>query len=735
MSTDAPPQRIVPPSRRRDKPILSCNLCRRRKLKCDRQHPCKTCMDRGLSLSCTYTKLAAASEPKEPHNVHDRIEQLERLVATLMDGQKAPREAHTTQPVLVPASEDFHDPHSVPQDTSHDTGPEIAGTPDRVKLDEDSTSYTGSGHWASILDGIAELKDHLDEIPTTALSRDPTHPELVGPDLLFGRHRHATQAELIVALPPKAEADKLVAIYFTSLELAAAILHKPTFVREYEQFWQQPFEAPIMFMGLIYSVLCIATRFQHVSENYGDGYCDPAVNALCAARMNVLREKAVQCMILGNYVKCPPYTVELFMQYFVTEYMRSPDSQFGTWVVIGMLIRIAFRTGYHRDGSDFPNISPFKAEMRRRAWSMIVQLDLMSSTQVGLPRMIHKSMYDTKQPRHLAEEDLFEDMTELPPPRPDTESSVMLYSLTRNHILEIYTQIVDLTTSTHQPAYRDIMILDEALRNEYYHMPAAMKALRLNELHTVDAAHDDTIRRLYLGLAFLKCELTLHRPYFLLGRTDNRFEFSRLVCLDAAMEILEFQQTFESECRPGGKFWSYRWRLWSTTWRLSSIVNHDFLLATTVLSLDLDKDLISPLPPSNTHLTNRVRFKSGQPTRAEIIDALTRAYNVWVEAAESSHEARKVETAVRLVLSKANASAQIASNQSPSSASPLPANDPFATFLQPMGMPTNVNTGSLAFASPFGDGSMDIEGMDWNNINSAFPFTTFEQHLQEPFLH
>ena len=54
---------------------------------------------------------------------------------------------------------------------------------------------------------------------------------------------------------------------------------------------------------------------------------------------------------------------------------------------------------------------------------MIVSLDLVTAQHLGLPRSIHKSTYDTQLPRNLAEEDLHEDMTELPPPRPDTEST------------------------------------------------------------------------------------------------------------------------------------------------------------------------------------------------------------------------------------------------------------------------------------------------------------------------
>jgi hypothetical protein len=36
-----------------------------------------------------------------------------------------------------------------------DLDTDVPGTPDRVKLETNETSYTNSGHWTSILDGVS----------------------------------------------------------------------------------------------------------------------------------------------------------------------------------------------------------------------------------------------------------------------------------------------------------------------------------------------------------------------------------------------------------------------------------------------------------------------------------------------------------------------------------------------------------------------------------------------------
>ncbi|KAF2872338.1 hypothetical protein BDV95DRAFT_380719 [Massariosphaeria phaeospora] len=726
------PRRVVPSSRRRDKPILSCLACRQRKLKCDRQQPCKACVDRGLSLSCTYARHApsrAAHGPKAPHNVHERIDQLEKLVTNLMGAGNTATPARSNSSADPPPSEVLVEGF---------TDPQVPDTPDRVKLENDATTYSDSSHWTSILDGIAELREHLDEIPITDI---PSVNE-TGPDLLFGRQRHATKQEILASMPERAEADQLVVQYFASTVISPIMLHRPTFLCEYEQFWEHPFETPVMWIGLLFSLFAIATRFRSVLDNLDNNsasFVDYSDTSLVSVRMDFYREKVVQCLILANYTRCPQYTVDTMLQYFITEYLRSRDSQFGTWMIAGMLVRIAFRMGYHRDPSHFSNISVFRSEMRRRLWAMILQLDLMSAAQVGLPRMIQPAMHDVAEPRNLIDEDLDESMVELPPSRPETESTATLYTLVRNRVLYAFARVVDLTNATSQPAYRDIMNLDATMRQVYENLPPAMKPLRAKEFKSVDS--EMIMRRLFLGLNMLKAVLMLHRPYLLLGRTDIRYEYSRLACIDTALEILDFQRQLDDESRPGGRLWTTEWRIWALSWRMSSLVNHDFLLATTVLSLELDRDIAEPMPISEEAIATRTRLGENLPTRAEIVEVLTRVHSIWEQASEKSREAEMVAAAVRLVLGKVGV--HVGTPPSASDQTPF-ARDEFAAPPQ-FYATDNIAEPSAAVSSffmnnphcmpsfPMFDGGMEIGGaFDWNGLETDFPMSTFEQNPDNP---
>ncbi|KAL5449359.1 hypothetical protein PMIN05_001398 [Paraphaeosphaeria minitans] len=647
MSEIQPQQRHVPPSRRRDKPILSCTLCRRRKLKCDRQQPCKTCVDRGLSPACTYSRNvstpSASSTTNTGIDVHDRIDQLEKLVTTLMAEKTGggPRRTDSIPSIASPFRPDLND-------ESADV--EAPKTPVHMTLATNETQYTDSGHWMSILDSIAEIKDELDQIASEPQPYSHTGDNL-GPELLLGINTQATREDIIAGLPPKAEADILLQRYWNFVDVAPTIMHKPKFVREYNAFWSNPTETPVMWIGMLYGTFSIAIRIQSLIEEHDNGITDPYQRTFSQARQDLYRQKIAQCLVLANYMKCPPYTMETFLSYFVVEYLRTRDTQHGIWLLVGMLVRTAFRMGLHREPTKITtnSFTPFEAEMRRRMWSMIVRLDLMSSGQVGLPRMIHPAMTDTLEPRNLTDEDLEEDMVELPLSRPDTEFTPMLYTIIRNRLLGVFARIVDLVSASEPPTYREVLELDEILRDTYSNIPGALKRMDMKDF---DPFSEGAMSTVILAMTFLKALEILHRPFLFLAHGDSRYEYSRSACIDAALEILDIQDLLGDKSREKSS-WGAQSVWWTSSWRLSSLMSHDFLLATTLLILDLDRDLANPMPVSQVP---RERFKSAQPTRDEIVQALTKAYGFWARLGPKSREARRVAAAAKHVLGKAGIS-------------------------------------------------------------------------------
>jgi hypothetical protein len=98
------------------------------------------------------------------------------------------------------------------------------------------------------------------------------------------------------------------------------------------------------------------------------------------------------------------------------------------WAMTGLLTRTAVSMGLHRDGSHFPNMSVFEAEMRRRLWWYICFVDLRFGDAQAAHMAISERMFDTKEPVNVNDTDLFPEMEHPPQAQYSfTDSSVLLY--------------------------------------------------------------------------------------------------------------------------------------------------------------------------------------------------------------------------------------------------------------------------------------------------------------------
>ncbi len=84
-----------------------------------------------------------------------------------------------------------------------------------------------------------------------------------GPAFLFSAHTAASDADLRAELPSKSAVDKLVTRYMNSYDPAVHILHSPTFHKQLQAHWADPAKTSIVWLGLLYSILCLAMQSYH----------------------------------------------------------------------------------------------------------------------------------------------------------------------------------------------------------------------------------------------------------------------------------------------------------------------------------------------------------------------------------------------------------------------------------------------------------------------------------------
>ncbi|PWY95397.1 hypothetical protein BO94DRAFT_563013 [Aspergillus sclerotioniger CBS 115572] len=611
----------VPPrpplSRRRDKPQLSCNTCRRRKpvsqsmlthyarSRCDRQHPCSGCASRGDP--CVYADSQHRSaRPHAPRQavvpeMQDRLAQLERLVHSLMPGSALSSNAANESPL---------------QDSQLDCG--------SMRVSASELRYVGGDHWAAILDNIAELKDHFDREEELSITTSPDdEPDSTHALLLYGCRRATSREELLEALPPRNIVDRYLSRYFNRMDLVStSAVHGPTFLREYETFWAEPSKVPIMWLGLLFSMICLGVQASNASTLKE---LDAEQQAL---QIDLYREKVVQCLVMGEYTKCGPYVLETVIQYVYIEFCLHSDADQDIWFLLALEVNLAMRMGYHRDPSHFPGLAPVQGEMRRRLWATVLLGDILISSQMGLPRMVPHEKCDTAEPRNLNDDDLETPGAELPPSRPETEATTATGVIARRRMLVALGSISDLAATVQSSPYSEVLRVDRVLHDAASSLPPPLRIESPLGISFTDSPQV-TMSRLFLRHLFYKGQLMLHRRFLFTARPAGEvdtFAYSREACISASLGALELQHILDEETSPGGQ-------LQSLQWRVTSIINHQFLTATMILCSLLHRG--SPLPQAE-----------------EIQRALRRARVSWMRRSATSREANMAVKTIRIVLSR-----------------------------------------------------------------------------------
>lgn len=395
----------------------------------------------------------------------------------------------------------------------------------------------------------------------------------------------------------------------------------------------------------MFSMLYIAAQLQTFTLDFTDGRAE-SLKAEYLTMKDAFREKAVQCLILARYTTGGPYILETLITVLTGESILLKDSATDGWLLISMILHLAMRMGYHRDPDHFPGISPFEGEMRRRIWTTILQLDLVLSLEMGLPRSATHTHIDTKQPRNLRDCDFEEDTAEMPPPRPETEWTPVLPLIAKGRLISALGLICDVNTDINPPSYDEVIKVDALL--EDVHNRAIPPVLRWETMpHPITDSPNLVVQRVSVETTYHKSRILLYRRALIsypARQPQERDRESVRICLDSALKILSFQQMLHEESQPFG-------RLCQLRWKVTHIFNQDVLLATSVLCLylqDVDK---FELPETAGQTT-------WSPRAEEIRQRLTISHKIWLQMSTASAEAEKVAKALSIVLGNTEASAE-----------------------------------------------------------------------------
>ncbi|KAK0727272.1 fungal-specific transcription factor domain-containing protein, partial [Lasiosphaeria miniovina] len=611
---------------KRTRVLLSCAPCRTSKLKCDRQQPCGQCVKKVRADGCTYAPRPEKSKPAR--SMAARLKRLEGMVRGMMnvDG--------------VPIPEKPWPPTGTGPDGQSPSRPRDSTCPNQAQAQivlGRSTTYVGATHFMAMLDDIEDLKSYFDEEEEESLGgkRYQDVPEPSSSDtLLISSGLPTSRQELLDVLPPRQVVDRLVQRYFSAHSPSMSVTHRPQFAKQYAEFWANPDGASLDWLAFLYLILALGVFFStfmapHELEADGDL---PAMG-----RFKRYRAAAGWALVTGKYTSPATTTLAPFLLYVEAEFLTNRASQMNCYLLTAVCIRMMLRMGLHRDPSKLAHIPPFDGEMRRRLWHLATQFELMVSFHLGLPSMIPSIESDTALPRNLVDEDISVDCTELPPSRPDSEYTLQSYPRSKSALCQVFGLIARQVNALTPPPYVEIMKYDSLLEVKWSQVPIFMKLRPLED----SIADSLAVVNQRFGLASLyqKSRVVLHRRYIIEAVPRPEHAYSRRVCLEAAMALLDHQNAIHVAALPGGI-------LRMNGWFVMSLAIHDFLLAAMVIYLVLQNETYDMVAGEWTEKTAPL------PGRDHLYNLLAQSHRIWIAVFQDAPVFKKAADILKTMLRK-----------------------------------------------------------------------------------
>ena len=322
-------------------------------------------------------------------------------------------------------------------------------------------------------------------------------------------------------LPSRAVADELVTNYFKAYESMYRVLHAPTFRAQYEGIWDPSADRDEAFLVQLKLILAIGT---------GLHYTGPSLKILTArwahegqtwlAKPNTksrLREQ-LGMQFLQTHILC------LFAQEV------TGVGEDIIWTQAGSVYRLAMHLGLHRDPARLPKSTPLQAEMRRRLWNTIIEVNLRASLLSGGSPLMTLDDFDTEPPGNFDDEELRQDS---PIPKPADEFSMTTIALVLRQTFPLRLKITRFLNDVRSiNAYEDTLRLDAEYRIAY-------KDLRryLHDCSTKGSDRPTAFQLHALELTMSRYILSLHIPGFCAALTDKNYAYSRTVAVETAYKL------------------------------------------------------------------------------------------------------------------------------------------------------------------------------------------------------
>ncbi|KAF2095698.1 hypothetical protein NA57DRAFT_44011, partial [Rhizodiscina lignyota] len=427
----------------------SCVTCRRRKVKCDKKHPCTNCSK--AHIECIFP--APGRAPRKPRKPQDgelmeRLRRLEGVVQSL--GVNVPEDEESEDGDVdeknggKPETEDemlkrkIEEVKELKRKKWEKLGEDnstkgLESRFGRLVVDEGRSRYINPSFWASLSDEVEDIKgilneDSDDEFGTYSSPGSATYSSNM-PGYIFS-HNSKT-VDMLSLHPPPDQIPVYWEAFKERVEPLVKVLHvptiEPTILESRHRLDQIHRGLEALLFAIYYGAVTSLTN-EDVRKKFGEEKLDLVMKYKFGCE---------QALARADFLQTDEMIVLQAFVIFLICLRRNDDARI-IWTLTGLVVRMAQTLGIHRDGGHY-DLAPFDIEMRRRLWWQVCILDSRASEDHGCDPTITEQSFDTQMPLNVDDADLSPAMIAFPDAK--LGCTEMTFGLIRFEIVELLRRI------------------------------------------------------------------------------------------------------------------------------------------------------------------------------------------------------------------------------------------------------------------------------------------------------
>ncbi|KAJ7578583.1 fungal-specific transcription factor domain-containing protein [Mycena floridula] len=337
----------------------------------------------------------------------------------------------------------------------------------------------------------------------------------------------------VYEFPPDDLMASLIQLYFANIHIFLPLLHQPTFERKIAE--GEHLDVTSKFGTIVMLVMAVASRFSDDPRVLARGYGSPLSSGW--------EWFAPVRPVLYGFVDCYTQTTSLYdlqATCLSAMYTVGTFSPVATWSQLGIAIRAAQDIGAHRKKPKCKQGDPVIEELLKRAWWVLVCMDIMLSSSMGRPCMILKEDFDIDLPIECDDEywehpdpaKAFQQPVDKPCQVSAFICFIQLTDMTATALRKLYCikSTRNLSTSTTAEwEERNVASLDSAF-NQWLDMVPPHLRWDPQNVHSIFFAQS-----LQLYCSFYHLQILVHRPFLPKpGKTSPQSTASLAICTNAA---------------------------------------------------------------------------------------------------------------------------------------------------------------------------------------------------------